>query len=137
MLFEGAQLGGRLEAELVQRRARVAVGGEGVRLSAGAVEAEDLLRAESFSVWVVGDEGVELGGERCVVAVGEVEVDARLERAEAGVVEACGLGAAKGSPARSASAGPRQSASARRGSWSATSCSKRWASSSPSSTRRR
>ena len=32
----------------------------------------------------------------CVVAVREVDVDACLERAEAGVVEACGLGAGEG-----------------------------------------
>ena len=96
MLFEGTQLGRGLETEVVQRRAGLAVGGERVGLPARAVEGEHVLGAEALAVRVIRDERVQLGGRCCVEAVCEVEVETRLERAEAGVVQARGFGLREG-----------------------------------------
>ena len=134
MLLEGAELGGRLEAELVQCRARVAVGGEGVGLAAGAVEREHALRAGGARDADGGDEGVELARRARVAAGARDRASIRASRAPGRRSSRRAASArAKGSTARSASAGPRQSASAlaelvR----AATSRSKRSASSSPS-----
>jgi hypothetical protein len=92
LLFERAERRRRLETELVERCACVAVGGEGVGLPVRAIEGQHLLGAEPFAVGMREDERLELGGDGRVAAFGEVELDARLEGGEAGLVEAGGLG---------------------------------------------
>ena len=137
LLLERAQLGGRLEAELVEGVAGVAVRGERVCLAAGAVEGEHLLGAESLAVGVGGDERLELGGERRVVSCLEVEVDACLERGEARLLEP---GSLRRGERLVGDVGERGAAPERErlaGRPAATSRSKRTASSSPSSTRTR
>ena len=87
--FEAAQVGGRVEAELVERRAGLAVGGEGLRLPARAVEGEHALALETLSVGVARDEGVELAGDRRVTAGREIGVDPRFDGRKAALLEAC------------------------------------------------
>ena len=95
-LFEGAQLGRRLEPELVEGRASVAVGGERVCLPSRPVEGEHLLRAKAFAMWMPGDQSLELGGDLGMPAGLEVGVDPRLERGEPPLVEARGFRLRKG-----------------------------------------
>ena len=59
-----AELRAGLEAELVERGARVAVGGEGVRLAPGAVEGEHEQGAEGLAVGMRRNKSFELCGER-------------------------------------------------------------------------
>ena len=73
--LEGAELRRRLEPELVERRARVAVGVERVGLPAGAVEGEHQLAAEPLTMRMCGDERLELAGERRRAARVEIQVD--------------------------------------------------------------
>ena len=66
--LERAEIRRRLEPELVERRARVAVGVERVCLAAGAVQGEDQLAAEPLTMRVCGDERLELADEGGVPA---------------------------------------------------------------------
>ena len=66
--LEARSSGERLEAELVERVARVAVRGERVRLAARAVERDDPLRLEPLAVRVRDDERLELADERRVAS---------------------------------------------------------------------
>ena len=96
--------------------ARLPVGGERVALPARAGEGEHQLRPEPLPVRVLGDERLELRNELRMPPEAEVGFDPFLE----GTLSRCSssrpaAAAAKGSPSRSASAGPRQSASASRG----------------------
>ena len=86
-LLERAELGRRLEPELVEGRPRVAVRGERVGLTAGAVEGEHLLRPEALTMRVLRDERLELGGDLGRDARLEIGVDPRLERGEPPLLE--------------------------------------------------
>ena len=91
-LLERAQLGRRLEPELVEGGASVAVRGERVGLTAGAVEGEHLLRPESLTVRVLCDERLDLRRDDVVPPGVEIRFDSGLERGESRVLEASGLG---------------------------------------------
>ena len=95
-LLECPELRAGLEAELVERGARVAVGGEGVRLAPGAVEGEHEQGAEGLAVGMRRNKGFELCGDGGVVGAGEVMVDAGLEGDEPRFVEPRGVGAGEG-----------------------------------------
>ncbi len=92
LLLERPQLGRRLEAELVQGRARIPVRRQGVRLPTRAVEREHLLRAQTLAVRVGGHERFELRGEGGVAAGLELGPDARLVRRQPRLVEARHVG---------------------------------------------
>ncbi len=94
--LEGAELGRRLEPELVQCRARVAVRGEGVGLAAGAIERHDALRLKVLPMRMTCDEGVELRDEARVASGGEIGIDSRLEGRQATLLEWCGAGPGEG-----------------------------------------
>ena len=136
--LERAQLGGGLEAELVERAAGVAVRGERVRVAPRAVEGEDQLCLESLAVRVRCDEPLELADERRVPARGEIVVDAGFERGEPALVEPC-RGRQREGLVREV--GERGTAPERerlvRLPLPSSSCSKRSTSSSPGSTRTR
>ena len=85
--LEGAELRRRLEPELVERRARVAVGVERVCLPAGAVQGEHQLAAEPLAMRMRGDERLELAHEGGVPPVLEIGVDPRFEGGEPALVE--------------------------------------------------
>ena len=55
-------------------------------MAAAPIEREHLHRPELLAVWVRLDEGLELAGERCMPSLFEVEVEARLEGGEAGLL---------------------------------------------------
>ena len=80
--LERPELGGRLEAELVERFSSLAVGGERVRLAARPVEGEHPLCLQPLAVRMRGRERVELARKRAVAARGEVGVDPRLQRGQ-------------------------------------------------------
>ena len=109
--LELAQRRARLDAELVQRPASVLVGVERVLLPPGAVEREDELLAEPLAVRLGGDELLELRDDFAMLAEREPRVEPQLERLEPQILEA-GRAARTGLSPRSASASPRQSASA-------------------------
>ena len=137
--FEGAQLGGRLEAELVECRARVAVRGEGVGLAARAVERDDALRLKVLPMRVRCDEGVELRrpGSRARPAA-RSSIDSRLERPPGDARRAVRRRPGRRARRRGRRAPGRARARVRRAArGAATSRSNRSASSSPSSTRTR
>ena len=80
--LERPELGGRFEAELVERFSSLARGGERVRLAARPVEGEDPLCLQPLAVRMRGRERVELARKRAVAARGEVGVDPRLQRGQ-------------------------------------------------------
>ena len=90
--LEAAKLRRRLEAELVERVARLPVRRERIRLPPRAVEGDDPLCLEALAVRVRDDERLELSGERRVAPRPEVEVDPRLDRGEPALVEPRGGG---------------------------------------------
>jgi len=89
--LEGAEVGRRLEPELVQARSRVPVRGERVGVASRAVEGKHPLGLEPFAVRVRRDERVELPDERGVLASLEVGGDPRLEHGQAALLEPGGL----------------------------------------------
>ena len=91
-LLERAELRGRLEPELVEGGSSVAVRGERVGLTAGAVEGEHLLRPETLTMRVLRDERLDLRRHDVVPPGVEIRFDSGLERGEARVLEASGLG---------------------------------------------
>ena len=86
--LERTQLGRRLEPELVERRAGVAVRGERVGLPARPVEGDDPLALEPLAVRMGEDERLELADDRGVTPGRQVEVDPRLEDRQPALVEA-------------------------------------------------
>ena len=92
-LVQALQLGAGLDADLLdERRARVAVGGERLRLAAGAIEREHPLGVQALAQRVLGDERVELADHLGVPAGREVGVDRHLGRAQAQLLEPADLG---------------------------------------------
>ena len=92
-LVQPPQLGARLDADLLdERRARVAVGGERLRLAAVAVQREHPLGVQVLAQRMLGDQRVELADHLGVPAGREVGVDGRLRRAQPQLVEAADLG---------------------------------------------
>ena len=71
----------------------IAVGGERLRLSAGAVEGEHLLGAQPLAMRVCGDERVQLAGDGVVRARVELRRDPGLDRREPRFVETRRVGA--------------------------------------------
>ena len=95
--------------------ARRPVGLERLRLAARAVQREHQLAAQPLAQRVLGDERLELADELGVPPQREVGVDPGLQRGEAQLVQPRDRRPrANGSSARSASGGPRHSASASR-----------------------
>ncbi len=86
--LEAPQLRSRLEPELLHEgRARLAIGRQGVRLTARAVEREHELGPKTFTQGVLGDELLELGDEVGMARKGEVGFDALLECRQPKLVE--------------------------------------------------
>ena len=138
--LERAELGGGLEAELVECRPSVAVGGEGVCLAPRPIEGEHLVGAEPLPVGVGGDERLELRRERGVASRVEIVVDSGLERGEAGVLEPGRLGLGErlvGEVGKRRPAPERECLADRVRRPMPPGCSKRSLSSSPGSTRTR
>ena len=73
--LERAELRGGLEAELVECRPSVAVGGEGICLAPRPIEGDHLVGAEPLPMGVGGDERLELRCERGVASRAEIVVD--------------------------------------------------------------
>ena len=93
LLVQALQLGAGLDADLLhQPGARVAVGGERLRLPAGAVEREHALGVQVLAQRVGRDERVELADHLDVAAGLEVGVDRHLGRAQPQLLEAADLG---------------------------------------------
>ena len=113
--LEAAKLRGRLEPELVERVAGLAVRRERIRLPPRAVEGDDPLCLEALAVRVRDDERLELSGERRVTPRREVEVDPRLERGEPALVEPRGGGLLRTARTRGRRAPGRARARAPRG----------------------
>jgi hypothetical protein len=87
-LLEAAELGGRLETELVERVPRIPVGSERVSLPSGAIGREHALGVEALAVRVRSGQGFQLARQRVVASGVEIRLDSRLERREARVLEA-------------------------------------------------
>ena len=75
-----------------ERLSCVPVGLESLRLTARAIEGEDVLAAEALQQRVLGDEELKLTDQLCVAAEGEVGVDAFLHGIEAELLEPTDLG---------------------------------------------
>ena len=96
-LLELPQLLARLEAEaLGQFGARLAIGGERVRLTARPIQGEHELRAQPLPVRAVGDQRLELSDQLGVTAAGQVGVDALLRGRGAEFLQAGDLGLREG-----------------------------------------
>ncbi len=91
--LELAELRAGVDAELLDERlARAAVGGERVRLPAGAVEREHQLRARPLAQGLRRDERLELRDELRMAPEREIGVDPLLERDRAELLEPGDLG---------------------------------------------
>ena len=91
LLLELPQRRARLEPELVERRPRVAVGLERLRLPARAVEREHQLPAQTLAVRMLGDQRLELADELRVAAEREIGLDPLLERRQPQILQPPGL----------------------------------------------
>ena len=91
LLLELPERRARLEPELVERRPRVAVGLERLRLPARAVEREHELAPEPLAVRMLGDQRLELADQARVAAEREVGLDPLLERRQPELLEPAGL----------------------------------------------
>ncbi len=92
LLLELLQRLAGVEAELVDEPgARVLVGGECVRLPAGAVEREDQQPGEALAQRVVANEPFELADDLGVAAEREVGLEAQLERGQPQLLEPADL----------------------------------------------
>ena len=87
-LLQLAELRRWIEAELLERRARLLEALEGVRLPPGPIEREHVVRAQPLAVWIRGHERVELRHERAVAPVVEICGDPRLERRQTALLQA-------------------------------------------------
>ena len=94
--LERAELGRRLESQLVQGRSRVAVRREGVGLAARAIERHDALRLKVLPMRMTCDEGIELRHEARVASSGEIGIESRLQGRQATLLEWCGAGPGEG-----------------------------------------
>ena len=82
-LLELAERAAGLDTEFVdERRTRLLIGLERLRLPSGAVEREHQLGSEAFSERVLADERFQLAHELGVVSGGEVVFDSLLEAGE-------------------------------------------------------
>ena len=110
----GARAPGSIPSSSDQPSARVAVGAQRLGLPARPVEREHELAAQPLAERMLGRECLELRRRAPVPAECQVGVHALLERCQPEFLEPLDLGRANDSYARSASASPRQSASASR-----------------------
>ena len=83
----------RLDPELVERRSRVAVGLERLRLPARAVEREHQLPAQPLAVRVLRDQRLQLADQLRVAAEREVGLDPLLQRRQPQILQPAGLDA--------------------------------------------
>ena len=97
---------------LDERVARVLVGRQRLGLAPGTVEREHQLGTRPFAERLGGDDRLELADELRMTPEREIGVDPILDRGDAQLFQAAASVAANGSPATSASAGPRQRPSA-------------------------
>ena len=87
--MQRAQLRAGLDADLIdERRARVTVRRERIRLAPGAVEREHQLRVQALTQRLAGDQRLELADELAVPSVGQIEVDRRFGGGEPQLLEA-------------------------------------------------
>jgi hypothetical protein len=87
-----AQLGARLETQLVDERpASVVVGRQRVRLAAGAVERQHQLTPQPFAERLLCHERLKLGDELAVASQREQRLDAVVDRGEPQLLQACDL----------------------------------------------
>jgi hypothetical protein len=93
-VVQGAQLGRRLDADLVdQRPAGLAIGLQRLGLAAGPVEREHPLRVQALAQRVLHQQRVDLGDDPVVAPGGELGVDGELGGGQPQLLEAPDLGA--------------------------------------------
>ena len=125
--------GARLDPDPVdERRARVAVGLERLRLPPATVEREHPLAVDALAQRVLGGQRVQLADHLGVATGLDVGVDRHLGGAQAQPLEAAYLGGRERLLGEVGQRRPRHSASASRGRCSSSSCSASTTSTSPS-----
>ena len=92
LLLQALELGARLDPDLLdQRRARLVVGLERLRLAPGAIEGEHALRVQRLSQRLLGDQGLEPGDHLGVAPGGELGFDRQLDGPHVKLLEATDL----------------------------------------------
>ena len=92
LLLQALELGARLDPDLLdQRRARLVVGLERLRLAPGAIEGEHALRVQALSQRLLGDQGLEPGDHLGVAPGGELGFDRQLDGPHVKLLEATDL----------------------------------------------
>ena len=93
-LLEGSQLASRLKAEfVVERLTASAIDLQRLGLPSAAVQRKHQLPAQRFTMWMQGDERLELANQSPVLTAHEISFDTVLERRVPGLFEACDLDA--------------------------------------------